>query len=120
MITLRLDAVEHFARLARTQHFKALSHDLAELRLADDLVNLVLQFVFRLAPVKVAEVLRDRLIKDDAAGARLDETCLAFPVHFAGHADMNRRLNLDVVRVIRQECFIRRSKGAAVALGARL
>ncbi len=80
--------------------------NLAELLFAAGLHDLQLEHVFLGVSLDKAEILRNLLVENQAAGSRIDQTGNGLAVDLLAHAYLNRCVNLNHALIIRHQRLV--------------
>ena len=80
--------------------------DLAQLLLADDLIDLELEHIVDRFALLPAHILRNRLVEDHAADRGIDDARMLHAVDFLGHADVARRLQCELAGAVSHQRLV--------------
>ena len=111
-----LDAVEHLRRRRGAVLAVAAVHDVAEVLLGDQLVDLEREEVLFLRAIDAAEVLRNGVVEDHAADRGVHDLPALLAVPFALEADFHPRLQRDLAGLVGHDGFVLRVEDLALAL----
>ena len=114
-IALRLDIVENVRRAGSPVDLDAAIDDLAELLLAHQEIDLIFEGVFRIGAVDKAEILRDRIVEDNASDGGIHQTGNGSAVHLDAAAHLDLGVQADHLRVVGHEGLVRVAEDLAFA-----
>ena len=111
-----LDAVEHLRRRRGAVLAVAAVHDVAEVLLCDQFVDLEREEVLFLRAIDASEVLRNGVVEDHAADRGVHDLPALLAVPFALEADFHPRLQRDLAGLVGHDGFVLRVEDLALAL----
>ena len=106
LIALCLDGVKRYGRNGYTVNGDQFIHDLAEFAFFNNKINLRLERKGRIRAIYKAEILRDRIVKDDSADRCDDLGALGAVLCFLAYTDLGGRVHTERALLICHHCLI--------------